>query len=130
MKCLPIVAALLLITDVCFSQSQAEMNAAAAKDFQKADKELNAVYQQVLTDYKADTAFTRRLRISQRLWLQLRDAEMDTKFPEPYTYGSIEPMCRSSYKTGLTVQRIKHLKKWMDGIDEGEVCNGSVKIKQ
>lgn len=130
MKCFPIIAILLIMADICSAQTQAGMNASAAKDFREADKQLNEVYQQILKDYKADTAFIRRLKISQRLWLQLRDAEMDMKFPARYTYGSVEPMCWSSYKTGLTIRRIKHLKEWADGIEEGDVCSGSVKLKQ
>ncbi|RPD40876.1 lysozyme inhibitor LprI family protein [Chitinophaga barathri] len=131
MKILPITVALLILVNICSGQSQSEMNTSSGKDFQKADKELNAIYQKILTDYKADTAFIRNLKISQRMWVQLRELEMNTMFPskEPGYYGSVLPMCWANYKTMLTYDRIKFLKQWTDGTEEGDVCSGSVKIK-
>lgn len=131
MKIIPLAIVLLLAVKICPAQSQADMNASSSKDLQKADRELNAVYQQILTEYKADTAFIRCLKISQRLWIQLRDSEMETMFPnrEPGYYGSVLPMCMSNYKTTLTLDRIKHLEQWIKGTEEGDVCSGSVKIR-
>ena len=37
-------------------------------------------------------------------------------------------MCEASYLDELTKSRIKTLKVWLDGIEEGDVCSGSVKI--
>jgi hypothetical protein len=45
-----------------FGQSQGEMNEDAAKNYQKADKELNDVYQKILKEYKKDTAFIKNLK--------------------------------------------------------------------
>jgi hypothetical protein len=38
-------------------------------------------------------------------------------------------MCLSNYKKELTDERIRKLKIWLIGIDEGDACSGSVKIK-
>jgi uncharacterized protein YecT (DUF1311 family) len=38
------------------------MNEDAAKNYQKADKELNDVYQKILKEYKKDTAFIKNLK--------------------------------------------------------------------
>jgi hypothetical protein len=38
-------------------------------------------------------------------------------------------MCVSMYLENLTNQRISTLKEWIDGIEEGDVCLGSVKMK-
>lgn len=116
----------------CFSQTQSEMNEAEHKKFLEADKELNQVYKQILKEYKTDTVFIKNLKASQRLWVQFRDAEMKTMYPqrEPGYYGSIHPMCWSIYKTELTNDRIKKLKLWLQGQEEGDSCSPSIMIKQ
>ena len=116
----------------CFGQTKAEMNQNANTGFQKADKELNFVYQSILKSYKSDTEFVKNLKISQRIWVQLRDAEMKTKYPDRENgyYGSVQPMCWSIYMEDLTEERTKKLKVWLTGIEEGDVCSGSVKMKQ
>ena len=115
----------------CFGQSQGEMNEDAAKDYQKADKELNNVFQEILKEYKEDTAFIKNLKVAQKIWVQFRDAEMKAKYPdrEDGYYGSVQPMCWYLYKTELTEERSKKLKVWLTGIEEGDVCSGSVKTK-
>ncbi len=117
---------------VCFGQALTEMNENTNKGFQKADKELNAVYQKILTAYSKDVPFTKNLKSAQRIWVRFRDAEMKTKYPdrkEGY-YGTVQPMCWNIYKTALTEERITKLKVWLSGIEEGDVCAGSVKIKE
>jgi len=117
---------------VCsYAQTQSQMNQDAAKSFQKADKELNDIYKKILISYKEDTLFIKNLKISQRLWVQFKKAEMDMKYPN-YSlgyYGSIQPMCELIYEEQLTKDRIKTLKVWLTGIEEGDVCSGSVKTK-
>jgi uncharacterized protein YecT (DUF1311 family) len=116
---------------VAFGQSQSEMDSNAATSAKKAENELNATYRKILRDYGEDTVFIRKLKFSQRLWIKFREAEIDMKYPprEPGYYGSVLPMCVAMYKEGLTRDRIKILKVWLDGIEEGDVCNGSVKVK-
>jgi uncharacterized protein YecT (DUF1311 family) len=115
-----------------FSQTQAEMNKEANESFKKADKELNDTYKAILSDYKTDTVFIKNLKASQRIWITFRDAELKVKYPEkePGYYGSVYPMCVSIYLEQLTRERIKTLKVWIDGTEEGDVCAGSVKWKE
>jgi len=131
---------IILVLNICiiptfyYAQSQTEMNIASDKNFQKADKELNRVYQKILTlpEYKQDKAFIESLKKSQRIWIQFRDAEVLAKYPhqnERAYYGSIFPTCLSNYKEELTLERIKKLKIWLEGIEEGDGCSGSVKFK-
>ena len=56
---------------------------------------------------------------------------MLAKFPkrEPGYYGSIQPTCWSNYLQELTEERTKRLKIWLTGIEEGNMCSGSVNIK-
>ena len=115
-----------------FSQTQGDMNKEANESYKKADKELNDIYKTILSDYKLDTAFIKNLKASQRIWITFRDAELKVKYPETESgyYGSVYPMCVSIYLEKLTRERIKTLKEWIDGIEEGDVCKGSVKMKE
>lgn len=121
---------ILILSINCFSQTQAEMNQHAYDDFYESDKELNKIYQTIILEYKSDTIFTRNLKKSQRIWIQFRDAELEMKYPnysDKY-YGSIHPICRAFYLRELTDKRIETLKNWINGTEESDGCNGSVKI--
>ena len=122
----------MFITVGAFSQKQSDLNKTTQQSLQTADKELNAVYQKVLTSYKSDAAFLKNLKAAQKVWIQFRDAEMKMKYPErgPGYYGSAQPMCRSDYQAKLTRERIKTLQEWIDGVEEGDVCAGSVRIRK
>ena len=123
----------LLSSSATYAQTQTEMDASAAATYNKADKDLNRIYQEILKNNVTDTAFTRNLKIAQRLWLQFRDAEMKMKYPdrEPGYYGTIFPLCWYAYLTELTEERTKTLKVWVDGEgDEEDDCSGTVPVKQ
>lgn len=128
---------LFLLLSICFSsfifsQTQAEMNHEAYTEFQKSDKELNSVYKEILSLYKDDVVFIESLRKSQRTWIQFRDAELEMKYPNhktPGYYGSSHSMCCSIYLKELTDKRIATLKTWIEGIEEGDMCSGSVRNK-
>ena len=119
------------IMSFCYSQSQSDMNVKASNNFQKAEAELNTVYKKILKEYKSDTAFIINLKKAQQIWIQFRNAEMNAKFPnkESGYYGSVLPLCWNFYKQELTEERIKKLKIWLTGIEEGDACSGSVKTK-
>jgi uncharacterized protein YecT (DUF1311 family) len=128
-----LISILFLTSMLCFGQTQSEMNSDENQKYIKADKELNQVYSKILKDYKDDPVFISKLKIAQNLWIKFRDAEMNALFPEidkQLNYGSVFPMCWSIHITTLTKERIKTLKIWQTGIEEGDVCSGSVKIKQ
>lgn len=113
-------------------QPQTEMNKVAAENYRMADAELNKVYQQIIKDYADDPTFLKALRTSQRNWIKFRDSELKMKYPdrEPGWYGSIQPMCVSTYMTELTNERTTKLRTWLTGIEEGDACAGSVKSKR
>ncbi|HEY2915399.1 MAG TPA: lysozyme inhibitor LprI family protein, partial [Candidatus Angelobacter sp.] len=92
-------------------------------------RELNATYQGILKKYADDPAFIGRLRTAQRAWLKFRDAQLQMKFPPSNQVGSVAPMCHALYKAELTQARTRELKIWLDGIEEGDVCAGSVKTR-
>ena len=131
MQKLLFVTLLILSVNLCFAQTQSELNEREHKKYVEVDRELNSTYQKILKEYKSYTIFIKHLKAAQKLWVQFRNAEMKMKYPERETgyYGSVQPMCWSIYLTQLTTERINVLKQWLVGIDEGDVCAGSVKTK-
>jgi uncharacterized protein YecT (DUF1311 family) len=123
---------LMLTSAIAYSQTQAEMNKEMMDSFEKTDKDLNDVYKKILIEYKSDTIFIKNLKASQRIWISFRDAELKMKYPEraPGWYGTIQPVCKYNYLEELTKERIKTLKAWIDGTEEGDGCAGSIKFKK
>jgi uncharacterized protein YecT (DUF1311 family) len=100
-----------------FAQTQGEMNFQASNSYTKVDKELGVVYQQILKKYSKNTKFINYLRISQRLWIQFRDAEVKMMYPADdarMAYGSMYPLLHFSLLEELTKTRIKDLKVWIN----------------
>jgi uncharacterized protein YecT (DUF1311 family) len=122
----------LIISVQGFSQSQSDLTKTSMQSLQKADKDLNAIYQKLLTNYKSDAPFIKNLKAAQKLWIQFRDAEMKMKYPDrgPGYYGSSLPMCKADYQAALTRDRINTLQQWIDGVEEGDVCAGSIRMKK
>ncbi len=123
-------------TESCMdkAKTQFDMNQCARREFEKADKELNRLYQAILTEYADDKLFIEKFKAAQRAWIRFRDSEMEALFPvqnknEVYNYGGVYPMCCSIWMENLTQDRIEQLKKWSGKIDEGDVCSGSIKNK-
>lgn len=114
LKCLDIV------------QTQRDLNSSAGKNSANAERDLNVTYQDVLKKYADNPAFIESLRMAQRAWLKFRDAQLEMRFPPSGEKGSVAPMCYASYKAELTLARTRQLKAWLDGIEEGEVCAGSI----
>jgi uncharacterized protein YecT (DUF1311 family) len=114
------------------AQTQRDMNEDAATIFKEADKKLNSLYQKILKDYADDPVFIASFKKAQRCWITFRDAQLKMKYPdrEPGYYGSIQPMLETRYLTELTKDRIKALQVWIDGVQEGDLSGGTVRVKQ
>lgn len=127
----PLLVIMLAIFVPVFSygQSQQEINNTAKSSYAEADRELNTIYQEILKQYSAKPKFISKFKSAQRLWIQLRNADLSARYPEKGTYGTSESACAAAYLESLTRERIKVLRVWLDGIPEGDVCNGSVKSK-
>ena len=131
MKTILLLFAGCLLSVSSFGQSQAQMNQQADAAYRKADLELNRTYQQILKEYRTQTAFLQSLKAAQKLWIQFRDAEMKARYPAANSlleYGSFFPVCYSNGLEELTKARTKQLRLWLTGIPEGDMCNGSVKV--
>ncbi|MGC2420141.1 MAG: lysozyme inhibitor LprI family protein [Candidatus Acidiferrales bacterium] len=113
--------------DSCLDKAntQYEMDICAAQGFDKADAEMNRVYQQILTKYAANPSFIRRMKLAQEAWIKFRDAHMDALYYDPEDAkdsGSVYPMCKQTEATSLTLERLEALKRILGPQPEGEVC--------
>ena len=112
------------------AQTQIEMNMEAYENYKKSDDELNKVYKKILKKYKDDQVFLDKLKLAQRAWIKFRDAHVESIYPEEdkqLHYGSVLPLCYNLQLQALTEERTAQLKVWLDGIEDGDVCTGSVK---
>lgn len=143
MKKIIILITTILISSHLFAQTAAEnderpypytdteFQEEAYRSYTEADKELNIIYKKILTVYQSDTAFINNLKKSQRIWITFRDAELAVKYPNEDYHGGGKwgSICKLGYLNDLTSQRIKTLKIWLIGIEEGDVCGGSIRGK-
>ena len=112
--------------------TQRDLNQCASSHLQAVDDELNRVYQAILSKYTDDRELLEKLRNAQRAWLTFRDAELAAKLPrgdKQYHYRSVYPMCANLFLIQRTRERVKQLREWLDGTEEGDVCAGSVPSK-
>jgi uncharacterized protein YecT (DUF1311 family) len=117
------------------AKTQLEMNACAQGMYEEEDAELNRIYHEILKKNKKDHVFIKKFQEAQRAWLKFRDAQFAAMFPQildrrgQYNYGSVLPMCSGLYKARLTHVRVEELRPWLDGAEEGDVCPGSLPLK-
>ena len=105
------ILASLLISQV-HAQTQADMNAQARTEFERADADLNKTYQALLAKLR-DTESKHKLREEQRAWVGSRDAEAARAAKEA-DGGSMAPTLRYETMTHLTRERIKELNNMFD----------------
>ena len=113
-------------------QNQLELTEKACADYKKADTEMNSIYRRILAENQNDRLFVQKMRAAQRAWVAFRDAHLESLFPAPdkrAAYGSVQPMCHCMELEKITAERAKVLKQWLDGVEEGDVCAGSIKTK-
>jgi uncharacterized protein YecT (DUF1311 family) len=125
------IVVILIGTAGAKAQAQPDLNKEACGKLQKADEELNRTYNKILRVYKDDTEFIEKLRAAQRAWIAFRDAHIASIFPKSRQgeYGSVKPMCTCEILATFTSERTKVLNQWLTGVEEGEVCSGSIKSK-
>ena len=112
------------------AQSQMQLNKEACDEHKKADAEMNVAYQRIRRDYREDAHFIAVLKKAQLAWLRYRDAHVESIYPgAPSQYGSVAPMCRCMALAEITRARTQVLNRWVEGVEEGDVCAGSMKVK-
>ena len=101
-------------------QTQPDINACAAIEFEQADAELNAAYREAIAEARAmdaeidrnyDTRPTseEKLREAQRAWLVFRDAHCVYEAYGEARGGSMEPMSYEVCRAALTRERTEQL---------------------
>lgn len=100
------------------AQDQATMNKCAGQGFQKADKKLNSLYQQLERRLAGNDA-KKLLTTSQRAWIKFRDAECD--FSSSGTEGgTVQPMIYAMCRERITADRSKQLSEHLK-CEEGDL---------
>jgi len=125
--------AFLIAISGLYAQTQGDLDEQACGQFHKADVATNEVYSRILKEYAKDEEFIAKLKAAQKTWTAFRDAQLEALFPKANTlaeYGTVYPMCHCIELQSLTEERTKQLKMWVDGIPEGDVCTGSIKVTQ
>lgn len=98
--------------DCDYATDQATMNQCAAQQNKAADKELNALYQQITERLKGSPDSKKLLVGAQRAWIGFRDAEC--KFSASGVEGgSVYPLIYSHCITDLTKARVEAFKTYL-----------------
>lgn len=110
--------------------TQYELNQCFGLERETAQAQLARVLDDIKAQYQNDTPFLKALEVSQAHWERQLTLDLDMKYPkseDPTYYGSVSSMCMSDFETTLVTRRIAFLTTWLEGIEEGDVCSGSVK---
>jgi len=111
-----------------------EMVEAANDIYGEADAELNRIYTKIREVYQDDPDFLEKMKLSQRAWIKLRDADFLMMYPyadEPGHYGFIFSVEAGRYQSIQTKQRTAYLRRWLIGVhrEECDSYNGSLMSK-
>jgi len=74
------------------------------------------VYRQIVAKLAGEPVALAKMKAAQRLWVQLRDADLDARYPvgddenPRLLYGSMYPMLYSGAKAALTTTRVTYLR--------------------
>jgi len=94
-----------------FAQSQNEMTQQAWAEFEKADKQLNDVYQKVLKSMEDDIAKQKLIAV-QKAWIKFRDAQAELD-ADSERGGSLANQVMAESETVMTKARTEQLKKYL-----------------
>lgn len=123
-------ASLFFCSCCSFSGEMAEKS--ACDELKISETKLDTVYKQLLSKYSSDPTFIRKLKKSQRIWVNYKEAQVELNYPHGQSaeYGSIYTTCKCLALDGLTADRINVLEQWLTGLEMGDVCTGSRPVKK
>lgn len=116
-------------------ETQSDLNESAGDQLSQAQQQLDRLIAKIQDHYQDKPLFLGKFEKAQAAWKAFRDAELDAYYPPTEfgdtfaSYGSMYPMCYAEKKRALVEARIKQLEPWLEGVDEGDVCAGSIKLK-
>jgi len=105
--------------DCANASDQSTMNQCAGQEYKAADKELNAVYQQITARLKENAEGKKLLVSAQRAWIGFRDAECNFS-ASGVAGGSVYPLIYSNCLTSVTKVRTEALKQYLK-CEEGDL---------
>ena len=93
--------------------TQAEALACARRDYEKAEAEMDEVYEQLVTELAGrDGEGRRKLEEAQSLWLQYRKAACESE-ASIYEGGSMRPAIYTGCLAGVTRERANRLRRFL-----------------
>ena len=105
--------------DCANASDQATLDQCAGKDFEEADKQLNAGFKEI-EKRLADDADRKKLLVeAQRAWIAFRDAECAFQ-SSGVSGGSVYPMIHATCLASLTNQRLMDFKNYL-ACEEGDM---------
>ena len=112
--------------------SQTELNSQEIDKSTYTREVLDSVYKAVIIEYKDQLTFISNFKKSQKLWERYMEAQLLARFPEDDDTrdGSCFSMCYSLYQQELLKERINTINDWLTGFPQGQICGGSVKVKE
>ena len=118
---------LLILIYACNSSEEYRTN---CQELDAADLEMISVHKEIMTKYKSEERFLKRLQDAQVYWTQYKDRHIRSLYPldKKYyevNYGNTYNQCKCKEATRLTQLRVKELRVWHEGSDQGE-CPTSI----
>ena len=112
--------------------TQTELNSEEIDKSTYTREVLDSVYKAVIIEYKDQLTFISNFKKSQKLWERYLEAQLLARFPEDDETrdGSCFSMCYSLYQQELLKERINTINDWLTGFPQGQICGGSVKVKE
>jgi uncharacterized protein YecT (DUF1311 family) len=98
---------------------------AGQSEYKQQDQLMNTLYQRVLKSY--EPKYAGAFRKAQVAWLGFRDAEADA-FSALAAATNVENT-RVGKLAARTAERNSELKQWISGVEEGDVCAGSLPVR-
>lgn len=124
-------------TPACYATAltQDDINQCAEQDNLASEGELQQLYRKIQLAYRDDPGFLQRLEASQQAWVQYRLAQLALRYPVISDADSLGdtadntfPTCLNSYEAQLNRARIQALQPWLNGVEEGDLCCGSIRF--
>ncbi len=97
----------------------------------QASATLKDMYRIIISKYSDDKLFISAFQAANTAWLDYQKAQLTAMFPQSSTkLFDGTSMNANDYLGALEMQRITELRDWTSGIEEGDVCSGSVKTPE
>ena len=116
-------------------ETQSDLNESAGDQLSQAQQQLDSLIAKIQSHYQDKPLFLGKFEKAQTAWETFRDAELEAYYPPTEfgdtfeSYGSMYPMCYAGKKQELIERRIKQLEPWLQGTEEGDICSGSIKLR-